>query len=186
MNGLLNAMAIAIGKSINIVILVWAAVTVYGFVITMQNNKKLSEDIEASNRKKRGTPRHVKGGIQWNPEEENLGEAMDYMRRLDAIELSYSMYAQFVPIFPLLGLLGTVSGLIMQIDNLDMIKEALGVSLGTTFLGLIVAICLRAVDAIWVSKKLSATRLQFDQFEKRFQIVALDTQMTKDKQQEND
>ncbi len=180
MGDLLKGFAIVIGNCINWIIILLALVTIWGFWQTLKKNTALHTDMQEANRKKRGNPRHVKNGFQWNPDTENWGETMDYIHRFDEIELNYSVYAQFVPIFPLLGILGTVAGLIMQIDNVDMMREALAVSMGTTFLGLLAAIILRAFDAIWVSKKLNQTRMDFEHFEMNYQI-ALDN-----KNQENE
>lgn len=65
----------------------------------------------------------------------------------------YVSWSQMIPIFPLLGILGTVLGLVQGFwqDDVEMavtrLVDGLGTALFTTIAGLIVAIILKIVDA---------------------------------------
>ena len=61
----------------------------------------------------------------------------------------YLTWAQAIPIFPLLGILGTVAGLILQVSTQDAgaIYAALNTALSSTLWGLIAAIILKIVEA---------------------------------------
>jgi biopolymer transport protein ExbB/TolQ len=67
--------------------------------------------------------------------------------------------------------LGTVAGLIQQLDHIDQMRDALAVSMSTTFLGLIAAVVLKFVDAILVSKNVNSMEMYFDTFEQNYQMA---------------
>ena len=93
------------------------------------------------------------------------------MEDFNKIQLKYSIFEQFVPIFPLLGILGTVAGLIQQLGDVDQMRDALALSMSTTFWGLIAAIGLKIVDAIWISKAVNKMGLYFDMYEQNYQMA---------------
>ena len=67
--------------------------------------------------------------------------------------------------------MGTVAGLIQQLDHIDQMRDALAVSMSTTFLGLIAAVVLKFVDAILVSKNVNSMEMYFDTFEQNYQMA---------------
>jgi hypothetical protein len=50
-------------------------------------------------------------------------------------------------------------------------RDALAVSMSTTFLGLIAAVVLKFVDAILVSKNVNSMEMYFDTFEQNYQMA---------------
>ena len=77
---------------------------------------------------------------------------------------SYVVYSQIISVFPLLGILGTVLGLIMQGDaqNIDGLVGGLSVALYTTLAGLIVSIILKIFDAHGVGKYVNLLDSEFE------------------------
>ena len=77
--------------------------------------------------------------------------------------------AQLIPLFPLFGILGTVAGLIMQLNAQDSlgITGALNLALGSTLNGLIFAILLKFFDAIAPSRIINETDIILEDYDKK-------------------
>jgi len=166
----MESLAIIIGHSINGIIIALAVITVAGFAYVVMNISKLQNTIDDKHKKNRSTE-FTPGGIKKTPDAYTWEETLEYKEEFNKIQLLYSTFGQFVPIFPLLGILGTVAGLIQQLDNIDQMRDALAVSMSTTFLGLIAAIVLKFADAILVSKTVNKMELYFDNFEQNYQMA---------------
>ena len=174
----MESLAIIIGHSINGIIIGLSIITVAGFAYVVMKITKLKNTIDLKHKKSRSTE-FTPGGIRKTPDAYTWEETLGYKEEYDKIQLIYATFEQFVPIFPLLGILGTVAGLIQQLDNIDEMRDALAVSMSTTFLGLIAAIVLKFADAILVNKTVSAMGLYFDTFEQNYQM-ARDKHMLED------
>jgi biopolymer transport protein ExbB/TolQ len=70
-----------------------------------------------------------------------------------------------------LGILGTVAGLIEKLGNIAEMESALSISMGTTFVGLLAAIFLKIIDAVWVNRSINKMTLFFDTFEQNYQMA---------------
>lgn len=83
-------------------------------------------------------------------------------------EKYYKLYAgyvadsQFIPLFPLMGIFGTVLGLILGGLDADKLLEGLSLALVTTLVGLIASIVLKIVDPLLVGKKVNLIDSEFD------------------------
>ena len=165
----MEKLAIVIGNSINFIILGFAIVTVCGFAYVLVQIGKLENNLEEE--RKGGRSQYTGGGVKKDPNATTWEDTLGHMEVFNKIQLKYSIFEQFVPIFPLLGILGTVAGLIQQLGNVDAMREALALSMSTTFWGLIAAIGLKVVDAIWVSKAINKTSLYFDMYEQNYQMA---------------
>jgi len=84
---------------------------------------------------------------------------------------AYATWVQMIPIFPLLGILGTVSGLIVQVQAADAaaIYESLHVALSSTLYGLIAAIILKIVEVALVQKHINMIESMFSDYEIKYQ-----------------
>ena len=160
----MESLAIIIGHSINGIIIALAIITIAGFAYVVMNITKLRASIDEKHKKNRSTE-FTPGGIQKTPDAYTWEETLEYKEEYNKVQLIYSTFEQFVPIFPLLGILGTVAGLIQQM------REALAVSMSTTFLGLIAAVILKFVDAIFVSKTINSMEMYFENFEQNYQMA---------------
>ncbi len=68
----------------------------------------------------------------------------------NTVYAEYVAWTQLITLFPMLGILGTVMGLIFggSLNNIDQLVSGLGMALWTTLLGLLFAIGLKAYDSI--------------------------------------
>ena len=167
----MDSLAIIIGNSINGIILALFIITVGGFAFVVMNVTKLKNTIDEKHKKKRSTE-FTPGGIQKTPDAYTWEEILEYKEEFNnKVQIIYSVFEQFVPIFPLLGILGTVAGLIQHLDDITKMQEALTLSMSTTFWGLIAAIVLKFTDAILVSKTVNKMELYFDTFEQNYNMA---------------
>ena len=83
---------------------------------------------------------------------------------------SYLTWSQIIPLFPLLGILGTVSGLLEQVvaQDIDALYAALNTALSSTFYGLIFAIGLKIVD-VFVLKQINRIESDLESYELKYQ-----------------
>ena len=82
----------------------------------------------------------------------------------------HESFSQLIPLFPLFGILGTVSGLILQLQASDVNQmfESLDTALGTTFWGLVFAIILKFIDALGPARTINETEIVLDDYDKKF------------------
>ena len=159
----MESLAIIIGHSINGIIIALAIITIAGFAYVVMNITKLKASIDEKHKKNRSTE-FTPGGIQKTPDAYTWEETLEYKEEYNKIQLIYSTFEQFVPIFPLLGILGTVAGLIQQLDHIDQMRDALAVSMSTTFLGLIAQLkrtstlvsAMARLNSLWKAQSLLA------------------------------
>ena len=82
----------------------------------------------------------------------------------------YITCAQMIPIFPLLGILGTVTGLILEVQTADAqaIYNALSTAMTSTFYGLIASIVLKFVEAFFTLKDINYIESELDEYDRSF------------------
>ncbi len=167
----MEGLAVFIGSCINWIIAGLAIVTLGGFAYTVFEVGKLNTRITDDQRRTGGRKEYTGGGIKKEADVTTWEMVLGYLENFNKIQLAYSVFEQLIPVFPLLGILGTVAGLIQQLGNVEQMREALALSMSTTFWGLIAAIALKVIDAIFVSKSVNKTALYFDTFEQNYQMV---------------
>ncbi len=81
----------------------------------------------------------------------------------------HEAFSQLIPLFPLFGILGTVAGLIMQLNTEDLstLFSSLHLALGSTFYGLIFAIILKFLDAIGPARTINETEIILEDYDKK-------------------
>ncbi|MBR4224625.1 MAG: MotA/TolQ/ExbB proton channel family protein [Oscillospiraceae bacterium] len=83
----------------------------------------------------------------------------------------HNAFEQLIPIFPMLGILGTVAGLIIGLKNgTTGLQDAMETSLDTTFAGLIFAILLKGIDALLPSKAIYDVEVMLDDFDRKLDL----------------
>lgn len=160
-------------------------VIVAGFVIMAYLIVKLSGKLNTLKQEAAEQLLQVKGGAQINP------KTLALRQRNTAIasrETSYKLRDTFneccshyatvshlIPLFPLLGILGTVAGLYRQVSTMDaaMIYDALDTALSTTLWGLLAAVILKFAEALFVMKRINEIDAVFESYDIRYQDATL-------------
>lgn len=162
-----------LGKYMNAIIILGGLVVLFFLIknyIKLYTKKSFIHD--AMNRKNKESYLNAKTG---EVEEREKSEAVtpdtirDYERAFNEVVSGYNACTQFIPLFPLLGILGTVSGLVMQLKAQDMeaMFSSLDVALTSTFWGLIVTIFLKICATI-SAKLIEDTEIILDDYDKKF------------------
>lgn len=87
----------------------------------------------------------------------------------------HNVLTQLIPVFPLLGILGTVAGLMLQTKAADIagMLDSLDVALVTTFWGLVWAILLKLLEAFYPSRIIYDVEVMLDDFDKKMSIAEM-------------
>ena len=94
----------------------------------------------------------------------------------------YNVLAQFIPLFPLFGLLGTVSGLMLQVatEDIEMIFASLDLALSSTWVGLIFAIGLKILVALTSTRIINDVEIMLDDYDKNFNDIIAQRNISED------
>ena len=87
----------------------------------------------------------------------------------------HDVFAQMIPLFPLFGILGTVSGLIGQLSagDIDAVFSSLNVALGSTFWGLVFAIVLKFYDSVSPARRINDTQILLEDYDKKLNTAVM-------------
>ncbi|MBP3577044.1 MAG: MotA/TolQ/ExbB proton channel family protein [Lachnospiraceae bacterium] len=87
----------------------------------------------------------------------------------------HGVLIQCIPVFPLLGILGTVAGLMLELQagDINAMMQSLDVALETTFWGLIFAIILKVIEAVFPARIISDVEVLLDDFDKKLNIAEM-------------
>ena len=93
----------------------------------------------------------------------------------------YVSISQMIALFPLVGILGTVAGLISSgnTTNIEQIASGLGLAMWTTFSGLIASIILKSYDAKRTGKEVNILEGQFSIAEEAFRMETIRKELKK-------
>ena len=85
----------------------------------------------------------------------------------------HSVLVQFIPLFPLFGILGTVAGLMLEVQAGDITRmmQSLDKALTSTFWGLVFAIVLKTIEALFPSRIINDVDIMMDDFDKKLSIA---------------
>jgi len=94
----------------------------------------------------------------------------------------HGVLVQCIPVFPLLGILGTVAGLMlqMQANGMDAMMNSLNVALDTTYWGLIFAILLKVLEAVFPSRIIYDVEVLLDDFDKKMSLAEMFQKLKKE------
>ena len=87
----------------------------------------------------------------------------------------HNVFSQLIPIFPLMGILGTVAGLMLEVNSQDIngMMESVYAALSSTFFGLIFAILLKFVDAIFPSRIIEDVDVMLEDYSKKLDLAEM-------------
>lgn len=111
--------------------------------------------------------------------EENTSIKIDEVRELEnkfnELSSAHGAIAQAIPLFPMLGILGTVAGLMLQVqaEDIQMMLDSLDTALATTFTGLFYAIFLKIID-IFPAKVINDVEVMLDNFDRKLELAEMD------------
>ena len=181
--GIRDAIILVIDKAINPIIIVGGIAVLVFLIMIADKLKKLKQGIDE---KLYGN----KQGVSYvNPETLALEQRKTASVKREALYplkkefndlcSKYLAVAQFIPIFPLLGILGTVAGLMQLVTSagLEQLYGSLDIAMSSTLYGLIAAIVLKAVEAAVVVKTINDIETMLNDYEIKFQ----DSQMLQNK-----
>lgn len=105
----------------------------------------------------------------------NLDKIRNYKKSFNDLCSKHNAISQLIPVFPLMGVLGTVFGLMEQVHAGDVqaMLSSLDTALTSTIWGLIFAIILKIIDAVWPSRMISDVEVLFDDFDTKIENTSL-------------
>lgn len=112
-------------------------------------------------------------------EDENTVATPDKIRALEtdfnSVRAIHEILVQIIPIFPLLGILGTVAGLMLEVqsENITSMQQALNTAMDTTLWGLVFSIGLKAIEAIYNSRIINSVEVMLDDFDKKMSLAEM-------------
>ncbi|MBR5508688.1 MAG: MotA/TolQ/ExbB proton channel family protein [Lachnospiraceae bacterium] len=143
--------------------------------ITLSNHKSRIE--EALKRRNNKYIFHTSTKVMEEEEDQDSAITPDTIRKYETDFNKacswHSVLIQFIPVFPLLGILGTVAGLMLEVQSgsADKMMLSLNLALETTLFGLIFAILLKIIEAVFPSRVIYDVEVMLDDFDKKLSIA---------------
>ena len=169
-----------ISDYMNMIIIIFGLMIAMGLLVnglSLSNQKnRLEEVLERKNKIYR-----VKGDMKEIEEadDDNASITPDTIRKYETAFNKkcswHGVLVQCIPIFPLLGILGTVAGLMLDVNANDVagMMDSLDVALTTTLFGLIFAIVLKFIEAVFPSRIIYDVEVMLDDFDKKLSIAEM-------------
>ena len=160
-----------------------AVITIFGIIIAVLlvlNGVQLAQQKnrikDAMNRKSmRGSvnPRTMETSMREEVEKVTPETIHRYEKDFNQVCSVYNVLAQFIPLFPLFGLLGTVSGLMLQVasQDIEMMFVSLDLALSSTWVGLIFAIGLKVLVALTSTRIINDVEIMLDDYDRNFNDI---------------
>ena len=166
--------------NINLIILLFGAVLT---ALLFYNGTKLSShrnriDEAVSRRNKKWGVNSSDGSIV-DEDDEDAAITPDTIRRYERDFNNacawHSVIAQLIPIFPLLGILGTVAGLMLETNAMDLegMISSIDTALSSTLFGLIFAIILKFVDAVFPARIIEDVEVMLEDYSKKLDLAEM-------------
>ena len=163
-----------IGKIITPAIIVIGIGVLIWLVVLSRRFSELSEKVEEQLQGNRGRVYRNQKTLDLKQRETAIAKREDtypLRKTFDDLCAKYMTAAQLIPVFPLLGILGTVAGLIEQVRAQDasQIYASLDTALLTTFWGLIAAIILKVAETFLVQRQINEIEAVFNDYDIKYQ-----------------
>lgn len=167
-----------IKDNINIVIILFGVVLLTSILI---NGSKLSSHKtridEAVTRRNRKWGINPEDGAVFDIDDEDASITPDtirqYEREFNKACAWHSVFSQLIPILPLMGIFGTVVGLMLESSATDLegMMASMDIALSSTFWGLIFAIVLKFADAVFPSRIIDDVEVMLDDYSKKLDLA---------------
>lgn len=95
----------------------------------------------------------------------------------------HGVLVQLIPIFPLFGILGTVAGLMLEVQagDISAVMASLSTALTSTLWGLIFAIVLKLLEAVFPSRVINSVDVMLDDFYRKMNMAEMFRDFTNEK-----
>lgn len=174
MDGILQIVA----DKIDLVIIVFGVVlTAVIFVNGAKLSSHKSRIDEAVSRRNRKWGLNPVDGSVVDEDDEDASITPDtirqYEREFNKDCAVHSACSQLITIFPLLGIFGTVVALMHEAEasSLEQMMSHINTALSSTFCGLIFAIPLKAIDAVFPSRLIEDVEATLDDYSKKLDLA---------------
>ncbi len=163
-----------IGTILSPVIIILAVIVLIILIILSNQLKELKKKVEDQIQGNKGKVYRNQKTLDLKQRDTAIAKREDtypLRKTFDELCAKYLTIAQMIPVFPLLGILGTVAGLIAQVQAADAaeIYASLNVALMTTFWGLIAAIVLKIVETWLVQREINDIETIFNDYDIKYQ-----------------
>lgn len=87
----------------------------------------------------------------------------------------YDMFVAVIQVFPLLGILGTVAGLYLSLNDvveagMRFSYDGIGFALSSTILGIVFSVIFKMLDAVFTAPLADTIEIRLDLFEKDYEV----------------
>lgn len=170
-----------ITEPINVIILAALLIVFIGIMVSRSGFGRILDDIKRKkdNPEYRRTFNRSEKAMESVRRDTVKFNAMDKPREeFDESCARYSAWVQMITLFPLLGLLGTIIGMIPGLQemagsgNVDSLYSCLSVALTSTFYGLIASIFLKFITSCFVDTLVDKIDAIFVEYDRQLNIVA--------------
>lgn len=167
-------------QPINIIIIAFAILT----LVQVCSKKNEFGKILSKIKNKQDNPEYRNKLNRKNLETESLKintTGIDYMdkprKEFNEVQAKYNSWTQMITIFPLLGLLGTVLGMMPGLSEMassgkiDILYSSLSVALTSTFFGLVASIVLKFVVSFAVDSLVDKIEAIFAEYDRQLNVL---------------
>lgn len=163
-----------IGTILSPVIIILAVIVLIVLIVLSNQLKELKKKVEDQIQGNKGRVYRNQKTLDLKQRDTAIAKREDtypLRKTFDELCARYLTVAQMIPVFPLLGILGTVAGLIAQVQAADAaeIYASLNVALMTTFWGLIAAIVLKIIETWLVQREINEIETIFNDYDIKYQ-----------------
>lgn len=169
MNMVYNFLSAHMNKGIFIMGVILGLLIIFNYLKLIGHKSKVESALDLTNTKTVFNPKTQSFENESQKEQVTPDTVRELEKTFNAISSWHSVFSMLIPVFPLFGILGTVAGLILQLANAEgnIVFDNLNLALGSTFWGLIFAILLKIIDALFPTRTINETENLFEDYNKK-------------------
>lgn len=169
-----------ISGNINWIIVMFGLALIALLILNWMKLNYQKERIKEAVQRKNFKYFYGQGGAVEEEEDKDASVTPDTIRQYESefnnVVAWHDIISQVIPIFPLLGILGTVAGLMLSLsqgNNFDALRSSLDVALSSTLYALIFAILLKSLDAGLSTKAIIDTENLLEDYNKKRDLAEM-------------